>query len=107
MIGETQSTLASSAPIAQSSNNSLEADDLSRIWAENIKTPSNSSASKIKIDGTAFVADDLDIDGKGANVNISGNYIGLVTRVTLQLQPLMIMLHLLLSCSTVKMLILI
>lgn len=76
LIGETQSTLASSAPIAQSSNNSLEADDLSRIWAENIKTPSNSSASKIKIDGTAFVADDLDIDGKGANVNISGNYIG-------------------------------
>lgn len=47
----------------------------SSIWAENIQTTGNSS-STINIDGTAYVADDLALNGRESRVTLKGSYYG-------------------------------
>lgn len=47
----------------------------SSIWAENIQTTGNSS-STINIDGTAYVADDLALNGRESRVTLKGRYYG-------------------------------
>lgn len=62
---------------APSSNNSkLDVDVNSRVWCENLETAINSNNSTINISGSAFVKDDLNVDGNNNKAVISGNYVG-------------------------------
>lgn len=51
-------------------------DSKSKLWCLDLKTDSSSKWAEININGTAFVKDDLDVDGQFNNVNVTGNYAG-------------------------------
>ena len=48
----------------------------SSIWAENIVTSGNGSASTTYLNGNIYVADDLSMDGLNSVVTLTGNYYG-------------------------------
>lgn len=68
----------SAAPSA--ANSKLFADVNSRIWCENLETSINSKNSEISISGSAFVKDDLNVDGTDNKAVISGNYVGYMSQ---------------------------
>ncbi len=51
-------------------------DSNSKLWCLDLKTDDSSKWAEININGSAFVKDDLDVDGQFNNVNITGNYVG-------------------------------
>lgn len=48
----------------------------SRLWCMDLVTPANSQLGTIQVAGSAFVRDDLDVDGKNNLAQVSGNYVG-------------------------------
>lgn len=49
---------------------------LSRLWCTNLELAEGSNNSHIEIEGSAFVKDDLTVDGTNNTAVINGNYIG-------------------------------
>lgn len=54
----------------------LSVSNRSRLWCKNLSLAQGSSNGRLTLDGTAFVKDDLTVDGSGNEAVINGNYIG-------------------------------
>ncbi len=48
----------------------------SEIWAENVETTGKGSPSGLVLNGNCYIADDLTLNGKGSQVELSGSYYG-------------------------------
>lgn len=59
-----------------SGSNAVFGDSGSRVWAENIVTSGDGEASKLVMDGSIYVADDLSLNGRNSTVELNGNYYG-------------------------------
>lgn len=64
--------------VTESGSDLTVGDGGSSIWAENIKTSSagTNGASSIHMNGNMYVADDLELAGRGSSVTLQGNYYG-------------------------------
>lgn len=62
--------------VAKSTNSKFSLATNSKLWCMDIITPDNSSLGTISISGSAFVKDDLNVDGDNNIAVIDGNYIG-------------------------------
>ena len=59
-----------------SGSNAIFGDAGSRVWAENVVTSGDGAASKLVMDGSIYVADDLSLNGRESTVELNGNYYG-------------------------------
>lgn len=64
--------------VTESGSDLTVGDGGSSIWAENIRTSSagTNGASSIHMNGNMYVADDLELAGRGSSVTLQGNYYG-------------------------------
>ncbi len=62
--------------VAQSTNSKFSLATNSKLWCMDIIAPENSSLGNISILGSAFVKDDLNVDGTNNMAVIDGNYVG-------------------------------
>lgn len=64
--------------VTESGSDLTVGDGSSSIWAENIRTSSagTNGASSIHMNGNMYVADDLELAGRGSSVTLQGNYYG-------------------------------
>lgn len=68
----------SSAPgaVAEAANSKFSLASNSKLWCMDIIAPENSNLGTISISGSAFVKDDLNVDGTNNMAVIDGNYVG-------------------------------
>lgn len=62
--------------VAESVNSKFSLASNSKLWCMDIIAPENSSLGTISISGSAFVKDDLNVDGTNNMAVIDGNYVG-------------------------------
>lgn len=61
---------------AKSGSNLTIGEGTTKLWAENIKTVGDGTASKLKLNGNLYISDDLTLEGKNSEVYLAGNYYG-------------------------------
>lgn len=50
--------------------------DLSKVWAENVRTIGNGTGAKLTLNGNCYISDDLEVNGRESIVTLKGNYYG-------------------------------